>query len=64
MFFAIDRVTKLTLVAFHETIGKMDGTAFLRDVVEAFPYKIHTVFTDNGKNRNGPTRRFLGPPYL
>ena len=36
--------------------------------VEVFPYKIHTVLTDNGmafadlpKNREGPSRRFLGP---
>ena len=39
------------------------------NVVAAFPYKIHTVLTDNGmafadlpKNRcEGPSRRFLGP---
>jgi transposase-like protein len=68
MFLAIDRVSKFTFVAFHERIGKMNGAAFLRGVVEAFPYKIHTVLTDNGmafadlpKNRNGPTRRYLGP---
>jgi hypothetical protein len=46
----------------------MEGSAFLRNVVAAFPYKIHKVLTDNGmafadlpKNRGGPTRRFLGP---
>ena len=40
----------------------------LRNVVAAFPYKIHTVLTDNGmafadlpKNCEGPSRRFLGP---
>ena len=45
----------------------MNGAEFLRGVVEAFPYVIHTVLTDNGmafadlpKNRNGPTRRYLG----
>jgi hypothetical protein len=42
--------------------------AFLSNAVEVFPYKIHTVLTDNGmafadlpKNRGGPSRRFLGP---
>jgi hypothetical protein len=42
--------------------------ALLRNVVAAFPYKIHTALTDNGvafadlpKNREGPSRRFLGP---
>jgi hypothetical protein len=27
---------------------KMNGAAFLREVVEVFPYKLHTVLTDNG----------------
>jgi transposase-like protein len=68
MFLAIDRVSKFTYVEFHESAGKMEGSAFLRDVIAAFPYKIHKVLTDNGmafadlpKNRQGPTRRFLGP---
>jgi hypothetical protein len=46
----------------------MEGSAFLNVVVEVFPYKIHTVLTDNGmafadlpKNREGPSRRLLGP---
>ena len=46
----------------------MNGADFMRGFIEAFPYTIHTVLTDNGmafadlpKNRNGPTRRYLGP---
>jgi hypothetical protein len=49
----------------------MEGSAFLRSVVEIFPSKIHTVLTDNGmafaelpKNRDGPSRKFLGPHIL
>jgi len=68
MFLAIDRVSKFTYVEFHDSAGKKEGSAFLRNVVAAFPYKIHTVLTDNGmafadlpKNREGPSRRFLGP---
>ncbi|UHC16223.1 IS481 family transposase [Methylobacterium currus] len=68
MVLAIDRVSKFTYVEFHESAGKMEGAAFLRNVVSTFPYKIHTVLTDNGmafadlpKNRTGPSRRFLGP---
>ena len=45
----------------------MNGADFLRGMVAAFPYQIHTVLTDNGmafadlpKNRNGPSRRYLG----
>ncbi|MEO8716429.1 MAG: integrase core domain-containing protein, partial [Acetobacteraceae bacterium] len=44
------------------------GAAFLKNVVAAFPYKINKVLTDNGmafadlpSNREGPSRRFLGP---
>jgi transposase-like protein len=68
MFLAIDRVSKFTYIEFHEHAGKMQGAAFLRNVVAAFPYAIHTVLTDNGmafadlpKNREGPSRRYLGP---
>ena len=68
MFLAIDRVSKFTYVEFHEDAGKMSGAAFLRSVVGAFPYRLHTVLTDNGmafadlpKNRKGPTRQWLGP---
>jgi hypothetical protein len=67
MFLAIDRVSKFTYVESFEKAGKMNGAQFLRNVVAAFPYKIHTVLTDNGmafadlpKNRNGPTRTWLG----
>jgi len=67
MFLAIDRVSKFTYVEFHKKAGKMNGSAFLRKVVEVFPYKIHTVLTDNGmafadlpKNRDGPTAMWGG----
>lgn len=43
MFLAIDRVSKFAYVEFHDHAGKMEGAAFLRNVVAAFPYKIHTV---------------------
>jgi transposase InsO family protein len=48
MFLAIDRVSKFTHVAFLDANTKLNGAAFLREVVEAFPYRIHTVLTDNG----------------
>jgi len=67
LFLAIDRVSKFTYVEFHEQAGKMQGAAFLRNVVAAFPYKIHKLLTDNGmafadlpKNRERPTSRLLG----
>jgi transposase InsO family protein len=67
MFLAIDRVSKFTYVEFHDNAGKMNGAEFLRGMVTAFLYQIHTVLTDNGitfadlpKNRNAPSRRYLG----
>ena len=67
MFLAIDRVCKFTYVEFRDDMGKMNGADFLRSVIKAFPYKIHTVLTDNGmafadlpKNRNKPIHAFMG----
>jgi transposase InsO family protein len=48
MFLAIDRVSKFVHVAFFDANAKLNGAAFLREVVAAFPYKLHTVLTDNG----------------
>ena len=43
---------------------------FLDELVEAVPYQIHTILTDNGiqfadlpKNRNGPTACWRGHPF-
>lgn len=48
MFLAIDRVSNFTGVEFHDHAGKMEGAAFLRNVVHAFPCRIHIVLTDDG----------------
>ena len=71
MFLAIDRVSKFTYVEFHDSAGKKEGAAFLGNVVAAFPYKIHTVLTDNGmafadlpKNLRRPQPAFPRPARL
>jgi transposase InsO family protein len=68
MFLAIDRVSKFTYVELHDRAKMLNATAFLRNAIQAFPYRIHTVLTDNGmafadlpKNRAGVTRTWLGP---
>ena len=38
MFLAIDRVSKFTHVAFFDAATKINGAAFLREVIAAFPY--------------------------
>ena len=70
LFVAIDRTSKFAFVRLEERANTKTSTAFLDALVEAVPYKIHTVLTDNGiqfadlpKNRNGPTARFRGHPF-
>src|SRR5687768_9241938 len=48
LFLAIDRVSKFAHVAFFDANTKLNGAAFLRQVVAALPYRLHTVLTDNG----------------
>ena len=48
LFLAIDRVSKFTHVGFFDANTKANGAAFRREVVAAFPYRLHTVLTDNG----------------
>jgi hypothetical protein len=47
LFVAIDRTSKFALVKLHEK-ATTKSSAFLRRVIAAVPYKIHTVLTDNG----------------
>jgi hypothetical protein len=66
MFRAIDRVSKFTHVAFLDANTKLNGAAFLRQVVQTFPYKIHTVLTDTGVafTPNASTRWDLSRPIF
>jgi transposase InsO family protein len=69
LFVAIDRTSK---IAFARLLEKADtATAFLNALVEAIPYNINVVLTDNGiqfadlpKNRKGPTAMLRGHPFL
>jgi transposase InsO family protein len=48
LFVAIDRTSKFAFARLVESAGKMEAAQFLRDLIEAAPYRIHTVLTDNG----------------
>ncbi len=48
MSVAIDRTSKFAFARLVESAGKMEAAQFLRDLIEAVPYRIHTVPTDNG----------------
>jgi transposase InsO family protein len=48
LFVAIDRTSKFAFVELHAQAGKMIAAQFLRNLIAAVPYAIHTVLTDNG----------------
>ncbi|MCW6510758.1 IS481 family transposase [Lichenifustis flavocetrariae] len=48
LFVAIDRTSKFAFVRLCRKAGKMVAAHFLRDLIVAIPYTIHTVPTDNG----------------
>ena len=65
LFLAVDRVSKLLHVELRDAVKMADGAAFMAGAVEAFPYAIHTVLTDNGvcftdqpRYRGGATASF------
>ena len=53
LFVAIDRTSKFAFVELHQEGGKKIAAQFLRNLVAAVPYTIHTVLTDNGIQRGG-----------
>ena len=48
MFVAIDRTSKFAFVELHRHAKQRTAGDFLRRLIAAIPYKIHTVLTDNG----------------
>ncbi|WP_458098487.1 IS481 family transposase [Roseomonas sp. WA12] len=48
LFVAIDRTSKFAFVRLVPSAGKMEAAEFLRELIEAIPFRIHTVLTDNG----------------
>jgi Integrase core domain. len=65
MFVAIDRASKFAFVELHDRATRRVASEFLKRLIKAVPYKIHTVLTDNGvqfchmpQHRHGPTARY------
>ena len=52
---AIDRTSKFAFVELHRKATRRIAADFLRHLVEAVPYKIHTILTDNGTHFTDPT---------
>jgi transposase-like protein len=70
LFVAVDRTSKFAFAQLVERANVVSASVFLEALVEAMPYQVHTVLTDNGiqfadlpKNRQGPTALFRGHPF-
>ena len=48
LFVATDRTSKFAFARLVGSAGKMEAAQFLRGLIAAVPYRIHTVLTDNG----------------
>jgi transposase InsO family protein len=66
LFVAIDRTSKFAFTHLVEKANRKTASAFLEALIEAVPYNIHTVLTDNSvqfcyqpSRRNGPTARYM-----
>ncbi len=54
LFVAIDRTSKFAFAQLHEKATRAVAAGFLRDLIAAVPYRIHTVLTDNGLHFTTP----------
>jgi transposase InsO family protein len=66
LFVAIDRTSKFAFTQLVEQATRVTASAFLVALINAVPYKIHTVLTDNGiqfrfapRYADGPTARYV-----
>ena len=62
LFVAIDRTSNVASAERHERATQKVAGAFLRVVIAALPYRVHTVLTDNGvqcTNRSPDRYAFL-----
>jgi IS30 family transposase len=56
LFVAVDRTSKFVFAELHERMTRPITAEFLRHLIAAVPYQIHTILTDNGiqfANRSG-----------
>ena len=54
LFVAIDRTSKSAFIQLHEKATRRVAGEFLRSLIAAVPYKVHTVLTDNGTHFTSP----------
>ena len=64
MFVAIDRTSKFAFVELHERATRRVAGDFLHHLIEAVPYAIHTVLTDNGTQFTTPGSAASAAPLI
>ena len=61
---AIDRTSKFAFVELHEKVARRTAADFLRRLIAAVPYKVHTVLTDNGTHFTEPAGYAWSPAEI
>ena len=61
---AIDRTSKFAFVELHEKVARRTAGDFLRRLIAAVPYKVHTVLTDNGTHFTTPGNTSSAAPDI
>src|SRR5271167_1039717 len=61
---AIDRTSKFAFVEMHEKVARRTAGDFLRRLIAAVPYRVHTVLTDNGTHFTDPAGETWSPAEI
>src|SRR3982750_2308694 len=61
---AIDRTSKFAFVELHEKATRRVAGDFLRHLIAAAPYRVHTVLTDNGTHFTEPSGNTWTPDEI
>jgi transposase InsO family protein len=64
LFVAIDRTSKFAFTELHTKATRRTAADFLRALIKAVPYKIHTVLTDNGTHFTDPKGETWSPAEI
>src|SRR3954451_1917733 len=64
LFVAIDRTSKFAFAELHEKATRRVAGDFLRHLIAAVPYRVHTVLTDNGTHFTTPGNTASAAPLI
>jgi transposase InsO family protein len=64
LFVAIDRTSKFAFAELHEKATRSIAGDFLRHLIAAVPYRVHTVLTDNGTHFTTPGNTASAAPLI